>query len=189
MTSKAKIGAEIFRWSLDQYHQLAEANVLPEEARTELLNGEIIYMSPIGKLHAACVRRIDKLLQKLLGDRVLISTQNPISIALNDSEPQPDIAVLQPRADFYAAKHPAPEDVHLIIEIADSSVEKDRTLKIPLYAQANIPECWLVNLNEQSVEVYTEPDFKGYRNIRICREGDYIDSIFLGKIEVNKVIF
>jgi Uma2 family endonuclease len=124
-----------------------------------------------------------------LGDQVLISTQNPISIALNDSEPQPDLAVLKPRADFYAAHHPNPEDVCMIIEVADSSVEKDRSLKIPLYAQASIPECWLVNLNEQYVEVYTEPAPKGYRNIRICREGEWIESPFLGRVEVDRVLF
>jgi Uma2 family endonuclease len=188
MTQIAVQQRDFFHWTLEQYHQLAEANILQEEDQTELLNGQIVYISPIGKLHAAAVRRIDKLLQKILGDDALISTQNPISLPINDSEPQPDLVVLKPRADFYASQHPGPEDIYLLIEIADSTLDKDRSQKIPLYAQAGVIECWLVNLSEQNIEVYTAPSPKGYNNIRIHRQGDSIESDFLGKIKVERVL-
>ncbi len=188
MTKKAVQQEDYFHWTLEQYHQLAEANILREEDRIELLNGQIVNISPIGKLHAAAVRRIDKLLEKILGDEFLISTQNPISLAINDTEPQPDLVVLKPRTDFYATQHPGPEDILLLIEVADSTLEKDRSMKMPLYAQAGIVACWLVNLSEQKVEIYTEPSAKGYANIRIYREGDSIESDLLGMVKVDRVL-
>lgn len=188
MTKNVAASTEVFHWTIEQYHRLAEANILTDDDKTELLDGQIIYMSPIEKLHAAAVRRLDKLLQKTVGDAFLISTQNPISIFFNDSEPQPDLVLLKPKADFYASNHPAPDDIYLVIEVADSTLDKDRALKIPIYAKAGIQECWLINLIDQNIEVYTEPSPKGYRNMQIRQEGEWIESAVTGRILVDQVL-
>ncbi|MEK7702599.1 MAG: Uma2 family endonuclease [Nitrospirota bacterium] len=140
----------------DEYHRMGEAGILSEDDRVELIEGEIIQMSPIGKHHASCVNRLNRILNMELGALAIISVQNPIRIG-NFSEPQPDIVLLKPRTDFYAEQAPTAEDVLLLIEVADTSIEYDRTVKIPLYAAANISEVWIVNLQEGQVEVYSEP--------------------------------
>ncbi|MFN7656731.1 MAG: Uma2 family endonuclease, partial [Dolichospermum sp.] len=109
--------------------------------------------SPIGRRHAGCVNRLVNLLIQLLGKRIILAPQNPVE--LNEtSEPQPDIALLKPRPDFYRNSHPQPEDIFLLIEVADTTVKYDREVKIPLYAEANIPEVWLVDVNQEIIEVY-----------------------------------
>ena len=113
-------------------------------------------MSPIGSRHAACVRFLNRFLNRAVGDMMIVSTQNPIR--LDDySEPQPDVALLRLRDDFYRHAHPQPDDVLLVIEVAETTVESDRRYKIPLYAKAGIKEVWLVNLPEERIELYAEP--------------------------------
>ncbi len=143
------------KFTVEQFHKMLESGILTEDDRVELIRGEIIEMSPIGTKHAACVNRLINLLVQLLGKRVIVAAQNPV--ALNDnSQPQPDVALLKPRDDFYATAHPQPQDIFLLIEVADSTIEYDREEKIPLYAEANIIEVWLVDINEQIVEVYQQ---------------------------------
>ncbi|MDF5738233.1 MULTISPECIES: Uma2 family endonuclease [unclassified Nostoc] len=150
------------KFTVEQYHKMVDSGILTEDDRVELIRGEIIEMSPIGTKHAACVKRLNKLLSQKLWDRVLIAIQDPVE--LNDnSEPQPDVALLKPRDDFYATAHPQPQDIFLLIEVSDSTVMYDREEKIPLYAQANIIEVWLVDINEQIVEVYQQPTAAGYQ--------------------------
>ncbi|WP_341531180.1 Uma2 family endonuclease [Nostoc sp. UHCC 0302] len=151
------------KFTVEQYHKMVDSGILREDDRVELIRGEIIDMSPIGTKHAACVNRLVNLLVQLLGIRVILAAQNPV--ALNDnSEPQPDVALLKPRDDFYATAHPQPQDIFLLIEVADATVMYDREEKIPLYeekiplyAEANIIEVWLVDINEEIVEVYQQP--------------------------------
>jgi len=143
------------------YEQLIETGVLGEDDRVELLNGEIVPMSSIGGRHAACVKRINQLLVQQLGGRAIVGVQDPIR--LNDlSEPEPDLSVMAFRVDYYADQHPEPSDVLLLIEVADTSAQHDRTVKVPLYAQAGIPEVWLVDLAAGHVDAFRHPAPAGY---------------------------
>jgi|SRR5205085_780905 len=158
-------------FNVAEFYKMAAAGVFAEDDRVELIEGEIIEMNPIGSRHAACVGRLTKLLERLAGDRAIVWVQNPVQI--NDySEPLPDVALLQPREDFYAQANPQPADVLLIIEVADSSVEYDQDIKIPLYAQANIPEVWLVNLPQEAIEIYTQPHEGEYVDISLVKRGE-----------------
>jgi Uma2 family endonuclease len=160
-----------FRLNVSQYHQMSEAGILSENDKVELINGEIIEMSPIGRRHAACVDRINRLFSNILGIKVIVRVQNPI-ILNNLSEPEPDIALLKPRADFYESGHPQPQDIFLLIEVADSSLEYDRDVKIPLYATSGISEVWLVDIYEQVIIVYRYPSENGYSDIQTLSRGE-----------------
>ena len=167
----AKPQVKNFRFNISQYHQMSEAGILSENDKVELINGEIIEMSPIGRRHTACVNRLNSVFSQLLGKKVIIAVQNPI-ILNNLSEPQPDIALLKPRADFYESGHPQPQDVFLLIEVADSSLEYDRDVKIPLYASSGITEVWLVDIYQQVIIVYRYPSENGYRDIQTLSRGE-----------------
>lgn len=160
------------RWfNVDEYYRMIDAGILSEDDRVELIEGEVIKMSPIGKFHAACVKRLNELFVFLVGRTATISVQDPIR--LNDfSEPQPDIALLKRRDDFYSSGHPTPEDVLLVVEVADSSVQYDRTIKMPLYARSGIPEVWLVDVARDLVEVYARPVNGRYQDFREVRRGE-----------------
>lgn len=161
------------RFTAEEYHRMARAGVFSEDDRVELIEGEIIEMTPIGSRHAACVRRLDHLFTSRLGQQVTVSVQNPLHLGPH-SEPQPDLALLRQRTDFYAEAHPGPDDVLLVIEVAETSAEYDRTVKIPLYARAGIPTVWVVELSTEQIEVYTEPSPEGYRAVRRFQRGQAI---------------
>ena len=149
-------------FTVAEYEQMAQAGIFREDDRLELIDGEIFEMSPIGSRHAACVRRLQRLLARVLGDRALVDTQNPV--VLNDtSEPLPDVVVLKNRSDLYAARHPRPNDIFLVVEVADTSLSYDQEVKIPAYARSEIPEVWVVDLNSASVHVYRTPTATGYQ--------------------------
>ncbi len=159
------------QFTVEEYYRIADAGVLREGDRVELIEGEIIEMSPIGSRHAACVGRLTRLLGQLGGDRVIVRVQNPVEI--NDySEPVPDIALLRWRDDFYAHAKPVPADVLLIVEVSDSTTNYDREVKAPLYARAGVPEMWLVNLPEELVEVYTRPAGGAFQETRLVGRGE-----------------
>lgn len=140
-----------------EYHRMAEVGILSDEDRVELLNGEIIQMSPIGSRHFACVNRINELFISSLAGKAIVSIQNPVSLA-DFSEPEPDLVVFKYSDNHYADQIPGPDKVMLIIEISDSTLQKDREVKIPLYAEAGIPEVWIINLEENQVECFREPE-------------------------------
>lgn len=150
------------RFTVAEYYAMAEAGILHETDRVELIEGEIIKMSPINALHAGHVKRLIRLFTKRLGDKVLLDAQNPVSLG-DYSEPQPDIVLLKPRADDYTKSHPKPADVLLVIEVSDSTVDYDRDVKAPLYAHAKILEMWLANLPEKRLEIFRDPGPKGYK--------------------------
>src|SRR5687768_14286477 len=127
------------RFTVDEYHRMAEAGILNEDDRVELIRGEIVQMTPIGSRHASCVARLNDLLIGHLRGRAVLWPQNPLTI-LPDSEPQPDVVLLRYRDDFYRNALPGPEDVALLIEIADTSLRYDQRLKAPLYAEADVAE-------------------------------------------------
>ncbi len=161
------------RFTVEQYHQMAEAGILTENDRVELLDGEIVEMSPIGRRHAACVRRLIGLFSQQVGERAIVDAQNPVKLS-DRSEPQPDIVLLQPREDFYEAGHPQPQDILLLVEVADTTAEFDREVKIPLYASSRIAEVWLVDINGQCLEIYREPGANGYQNVQKLLRGQSI---------------
>lgn len=144
---------------------MAEVGILCEDDRVELLDGEIWRMSAIGSRHIACVNRLTASISRQIDRSVIMSVQN--SIQLDDyTEPQPDLALLRMQPDFYAEALPTAADVVLLIEVADTSLEFDRRIKLPRYAQAGVPEVWLVDLKEKLVRVYTQPAESGYQAIR-----------------------
>lgn len=166
------MSAQLEKWhfNVDQYYRLAEAGVLKPDDRVELIEGEIIRMSPIGSPHAACVAKLDELLRNSLSSDVMLWVQNPIR--LNDySEPVPDVALLKRRRDFYAAHHPRPEDVLLVIEVSDATLLADRNVKMPLYAREGITEAWLVNLPRKMIEVYFDSTDGSYRECLKFKHG------------------
>jgi Uma2 family endonuclease len=158
-------------FTVEEYHQMIKAGILAEDDRVELIEGEVMQMSPIGSRHAACVNRLSQLLFRYLDEQALVSVQNPIHLGTY-SQPQPDLALLQPRTDFYAIAHPEPEDVLLVVEVAETSFEYDQQFKIPLYARNGIAEVWLVHLAAQLIEVYRQPAPAGYGQIQQLRRGE-----------------
>ncbi len=148
---------DIRRLTLDEYHRLIEMGFFPSGERVELIEGVLHRMSPKGTRHAECLRRLLRLFFSTLGERVEISAQDPITIPASQSEPEPDLALVQPREGGYVDRHPYPEEVLLLVEIADTSLRDDREVKLPVYAAAGIEECWIINLVDDQVEVYREP--------------------------------
>jgi Uma2 family endonuclease len=154
------------RFTLDEYHRMGEAGILGEDDRVELIEGEIVEMTPIGSRHASTVARIQHFFSRRLGDRAIVWTQNPLILRALVSEPQPDVILLAPRTDFYESGHPEPPDVRLLIEVADSSLLYDRRTKIPLYARAGVPEVWLANVDAHGVDLHRRPSSGGYADVR-----------------------
>lgn len=155
-------GAKPLQWSVAEFNRLNDAGFFAPEARLELIEGTIIEMAPIGPDHGEQVNRLTNELAYRLYKKAIVSTQNPVQLG-SHSAPQPDLAVLRWRDDFYHGRLPQPDEVLLLIEVADSSLDYDRNTKLPLYARFHIPELWLVNLPERAVEVYREPQDNRYK--------------------------
>ena len=144
------------RLTVADFRRMGEVGILGPDDRVELIAGEIIDMSPIGSLHAALVDRVAGVFHQRCGSEAIVRVQNPL--ALDDtSQPQPDIAVLRPRADFYAAAHPGPADVLLVIEVADTTLAFDLDVKVPLYAAAGVPEAWVIEAASRRTHVFRRP--------------------------------
>lgn len=186
MTNDTNILLKRHLFTIRDYHLMAESGVIPPDSRVELLHGEIIEMSPINSQHAGTVKQLNRLLSKLLDENYILSIQDPIEIS-HSSEPEPDLAILKYRADIYTTSNPKPKDVLLIIEVADSSLEKDREIKLPLYSAAGIPQTWIVNLQDQQVEVYTQPTEQGYSNRHIYRKGDILDNDLIPELAIDNI--
>ncbi len=160
-------------FTVAEYYAMAEAGILREEERVELIDGVIVEMAPMGNRHRATVTRLNRLFNRNVGERAIVQIQSSITLD-EQTMPEPDLAILRERADFYEADSPGPEDVLLVIEVADSSVGYDRNEKLPRYARAGIPEVWLTVLPENFVEAHTEPTENGYRVTRRLRAGDVL---------------
>lgn len=158
------------RFTVDDYYRMAEAGILRPGDRVELIEGEIVEMTPIGREHAARVDCLNNLYCVKLAGRAIVRVQNPVRLNRN-TEPQPDVAILRSKTDYYASGHPGPEDVLLIIEVADSSLAYDRGVKMSEYARAGIREAWLVDLAAGVVEVSRKPGPSGYGDVRAIRRG------------------
>jgi Uma2 family endonuclease len=162
----------------EEYQQMAEMGILTQEDKVELIEGQIVEMSPIGSQHATYVNKITALFIRLLPEEFITSIQNPIVINLH-SEPEPDIAILKPDKNLYIDQLPTAKDVLLIIEVADTSIDYDREVKLPLYAKANIPEYWIINLQEKQIEVYHTPVEKQYRFRELIKAEDELQFLAL----------
>jgi len=143
---------------------MADAAILREDDRVELIEGEIIDMTPIGSRHASVLNRLNEIMTAPARGKAIVSVQNPIVLD-EHSEPQPDLMLLEPREDYYADRHPRPRDVLLLVEVADSSADYDRRVKIPLYATSGVAEVWLIDLQGEALEVYREPGAHGYKHV------------------------
>lgn len=174
--------------SAEEYLRMDAAGVFAPEARLELIEGEIIEMAPINAPHAGRVMQLDKLLQQRAGERALVLAQGPIRIS-GLSIPQPDIALLRPRPDFYTTSLPTAQDVFLVIEVADTSRTFDLRTKVPLYARCGVPEAWIVDIQERSVHVFRNPAETGFRTAFVAREGARVECAALPEaaIEVDEL--
>lgn len=185
------MSAQLEKWhfNVDQYYRLAEVGVLKPDDRVELIEGEIIRMSPIGSPHAACVAKFIELFTKQLKLDGTLWVQNPVRLS-EFSEPVPDVALLRRRDDFYAAHHPTPEDVILVVEVSDTTLLADRNVKMPLYARAGITEAWLVNLPRKLVEVYFDSTSGSYRETLKFKHGETLVSPTISGLSfaVNDII-
>lgn len=170
-------------FSVDDYHRMAETGLLGEDERTELLDGEVVVLMPISSRHAGCVNALCRWFVARLLDRAVVAAQNPVRLSPH-SEPEPDLCLLAPREDFYRSAHPEPADVFLLVEVADSSIEPDRRVKAPLYAAAGIREFWLVDLNQDRVEVYRQPGAEGYGQLHTFGRGERITPLAFPEVEI-----
>ncbi len=161
-------------FNVAEYYRMHETGILKEDDRVELIGGQIIQMSPISSRHAASVKRLlNALLSLQVQGRAVISVQDPVRLD-DRSEPQPDLALLRPRPDFYGSGHPGPEDVHLIVEVSDSSIEYDRDVKLRVFAQSRIPEVWIVDLTADRVEMYRQPVGGEYDSGQPLGRGEFL---------------
>jgi Uma2 family endonuclease len=158
------------RFTTDEYYRMAEAGILGEDDRVELLDGVVIRMTPIGPPHAGGVNRLQQLLVQRFTGRAVVAGQNPVIIG-SFSVPQPDIALLRFREDFYATRTPRPQDVLLVIEVGDSTAAFDRRVKLPLYARAGLPEVWLLDLRRDLITVHRGPTGQGYTSNETYERG------------------
>ena|SRR5438105_5557032 len=147
--------------SVEQFHEMGRAGILREDSRVELIEGELIDMAPIGSLHASVVNTLSMLFSQFR-QIAIVATQNPVTLQPYN-EPQPDIALLRPKPDRYRDALPSAQDVLLVIEVADTSLQYDRTVKLSLYARHGIRETWIVNLAERKLEIYRQPGDGRYR--------------------------
>ncbi|MPZ15300.1 MAG: Uma2 family endonuclease [Chloroflexi bacterium] len=159
------------QFTVAEYYRMGEAGILGEDDRVELIEGEIVEMPPIGSRHASCVKRTHQLFARAIGDAAIVSVQDPLRLG-DLSEPVPDVMLLRPRADFYAAGHPAAYDVLLLIEVSDTTLTYDQSVKAPLYARHGVSEVWIVDLDRAIVTVHRDPAPNGYRVTETRRRGD-----------------
>ncbi len=171
-------------FTVDEYHVMLRAAILTEDDRVELLDGEIVNMAPIGSDHAGHVKRLNRIFTEHLGTKVVVGVQDPVRLS-QFSEPQPDLSILHPRQDFYSKSHPQPQDVYLLIEVADTTGDYDRQVKVPLYARAGIREVWLVDLAARQVEVYREPSQGSYRTAGVTKAGQRLSPLAFPELALD----
>lgn len=175
------------QWTVEDYHQIIKTGVL-DDRRVELLAGEIVAMSPEAEPHAFFSSEAGAYLTRLLGDRAFLRHAKPITLP-NQSEPEPDLAIVQPLGRDYLSHHPYPENIFWVIEYANTSLEKDSTLKYHIYAEAGIPEYWLVNLRTRELVVYRNPRGRDYGSKETLKDGTISPLAFLDlKIPVETII-
>jgi Uma2 family endonuclease len=159
------------RFTVEEFHQMAEAGVFGEDDRLELVDGEVVQTTPIGSPHAACVKGLNRWLAQHLQERALVGIQDPIVLD-DQTEMYPDVMVLEPRPDLYRHSHPRGGDVLLVIEVSDTTLDYDRRVKVPRYARAGVPEVWIVDLRGRGIDVYRKPAGERYAEERRVTPGE-----------------
>ena len=170
------------RISAEEWERMVALSVFDQDERLELIDGEIIQMAPIGHRHGACVSQINKHLVIGIGDRALVWVQGPARLSI-DSVPEPDLALLRPRS--YRTRSPRPDDILLIVEVAESSLRYDRTRKLRLYARAGVPEYWVVSVDDEWIEVYRSPSGDAYTEIHRAGRGERIAPLGFADVTID----
>jgi Uma2 family endonuclease len=158
------------RFTVDEYYRMAEVGILDPDDRVELIEGEIIQMSPIGVRHGGCVNRATEFFVDLFKGKAVVTVQNPVRLN-KYNEPQPDLTLCKWRADFYSSAHPRPEDILLALEVADTTLKKDLKLKLPIYARLGISELWIEDLRNDQLLVFRDPEGDKYRTHLVFTRG------------------
>ncbi|MFO1430795.1 MAG: Uma2 family endonuclease [Candidatus Competibacteraceae bacterium] len=168
--------------TVNDYHQIAEAGILTADDRVELIEGELIDMAPIGSPHADYVDRLAELLISQVHGKFRVRIQNPIQLD-NYSEPEPDVVIAKDRS--YREAHPGPQDILLLIEVADTTLKYDRNIKIPLYARSGIPEVWLIDIQNQRLEIHRQPSQEGYRQILLPASNEAVSPLLVDGVSIR----
>lgn len=184
----------IRRLTVEQYHRMGEVGILTEDDRVELLEGILVNREMINPAHSTSTSLTTDTLRRVLPSGWFIRAEQPMTTF--DSEPEPDICVAKGSVRDYTNRHPSPDEVALVVEVSDSTLRQDRTIKLRIYAQARIPVYWILNLPERTVEVYTEPagdgTNAGYRQRRTYGETDsvsvWIDGQEVGQVAVSELL-
>jgi Uma2 family endonuclease len=180
------MSVQIQKWlfTVQEYHLMTEAGVFANNERVELIEGEIIQMAAIGTRHASSVKRLTRCFSLIAEELATLGVQDPIQLT-ERTEPQPDVVLLQPRADYYATAHPVPSEVLLLVEVSDSTVDNDRNIKVPIYARSGIQEVWLWDLEVNCLEVYRNPTANGYTSIQKLERGEMVSPLAFPEFEVS----
>jgi len=187
MAESIPISIPSFDFSVESYHKLVSSGVLKPTDKVELIEGKIIPMSPINSTHAACVERLGELLRQKKQENQFVRSQNPITLGTH-SEPEPDLALVKYRDDFYENNHPAADDVFIVIEVSFSTQKYDRETKLPLFAQYGIPEAWIIDLKAKTIEVYSKPMNGEYGDKKTFQRGDVLESGYFERLLVSRVV-
>ena len=171
-------------FTADEYQRLADAGILGEDDRVELIEGRIVRMAAKNIMHAMATKRANRYFTRLFGDRVVVCVQDPF--LLNDySEPEPDIVLAAPPEDRYFDHHPRPKEIYLVLEIADSSFPYDRDVKCPLFAYNKIVQFCLLNLQNRELEDYRQPSRNGYRSKKTYSEEEAFKLVAFPEISIK----
>lgn len=170
--------------TVDEYERMGELGILDRDSRVELLEGELVTMATLGSRHAGVVNRSTRLLNRRVGDDVLVTPGNPLRLPPR-SEPEPDLMLVRFRADFYGSGHPTAADALLVVEVSDSSIGKDRLVKVPIYARQGVPEVWIVDIEGDRVIVHTEPAGGDYGLIRSARRGEELRPSLVSSVAIT----
>ncbi|CAN5262629.1 Uma2 family endonuclease [soil metagenome] len=178
------------RFKVDDYYKMIELGILEDYEKAEIIEGELIRKMPIGEKHSAIVEKLLETLRDKLGKSVSLRNQQPIKFS-DYNEPQPDLSILQRRDDFYFYEKPVPKDALLLIEVSDATLKYDRDTKLALYAEAEIPEVWIVNLQHNIIEVHQNPSNGIYQLAKIFKRSEIIESVALPNLslQVDEILF
>lgn len=172
------------RITVDEYYRMAEVGLLAPDARVELIEGEIIDMPPIGSRHGGTVQQLHDLLVQAVGTRASVRVQLPVRLS-KSSEPQPDLALVKPRADYYKSRHPTAADTLLVVEVSDTTFRYDRQIKVPLYAHHGVPEVWIVDLKGRQMHFFRSPGADGYGDVVSSAESGAREIAALAGVQVD----
>jgi Uma2 family endonuclease len=177
LSKQAIESSNLKSWTVQDYHRMSELGILDPNERTELIDGQITLMVAKGNPHILTVRLLTRTMETLLSDRsILVSIQEPIQLN-NSSEPEPDLAIVKGDMFDYANRHPQPTEIHLIIEVADSTLKYDCQVKDKHYAKVNIPDYWVVDLKNRQVHVFRNPTPTGYASQLILAESQTVSPL------------